>query len=75
MSQKIYSTGEVAALCGTDRDRINYAIKSRRIIPDAVAGGRKLFTMRAVEAIRQVLAEIKTRQMPAMRGLIAGIKD
>ena len=59
---KVATVGEVASRLGVPLHRVDYAIRSRRIVATVTAGGRRLYGEDAVAAISKVLGQITDRR-------------
>jgi len=53
---ELYTTGDIARLLNTGKDRVLYAIKSRKIVPTATAGGYRLFDRASADLIKDAMA-------------------
>jgi hypothetical protein len=61
-ARESYTVGVIARLLNKPLHRVEYAIRSRGISPDAVAGNARVFDEDAVEKIAAALHEIDNRR-------------
>jgi hypothetical protein len=60
----VFSTGQIAAEIGEDRDAVSYAIRKAGVQPVGRAGLVRLFPQSAVDTVRAFLATKRTNNQP-----------
>ena len=60
--QIIHTTGQIARQLNENLHRVEYAIKTRNIAPDGLAGNARLFGEEAIEQIKAALRDMNFRR-------------